>query len=446
MFGKPGFVLFLSAALARQTGCSKDAIVEMTDTGGPDVDVTSPTADTGDGPSAGPLVVTVENTAGPYVGARVVFHDPSGAVLGTEVTDDAGVASWPSFPEGGGVTAATSGRTSRLSTMLDLAPGALSIEPVVDIQTVGTMEVRLPPPFPGAETYDFGNGCAGALDVDLAKVHVVEVDPTCLDEDQRGFLVAVAYDADGLAIAHATEPSLFVGRLAPAQVWLDSWRTDFQRFDVSLDGVPDRAASIQILGYDMHRGLIGYGDFFSSAPGPDPLTAPGMRLTGAMDDILVIARVNYEGTGLASSSEYSRGLGTVPAELNLGLTGQMPPRLHEVDFDIASSTISWTLDGPFPQADVARLSLNWTRGTNGYEWIVAGPVPPEQRLVLPELPQSLETWMFTSPGDFVENPLVLLHGGSAIEGWPDLRARFTPFWESRMQGPTPFETYLAIGI
>ncbi|MEN0068365.1 MAG: hypothetical protein AAGA48_39965 [Myxococcota bacterium] len=437
-------LVFLTVLLASMKACSSSSTVEMTDTGQPDVP--SSTADTGAVATVGALEVKVENTAGPYVGSLVVFHDPSGAVLGTKLTDEAGVASWSPFPEGGGVTTATSGSTSHLSTMLDLVPGALIVNPGFAPEPFGTMNVQLPPPFPGAAFYDVGNGCTGELDAVLSKVHELEVDPFCLDDDQRGYVVAIAYDADGLAIAHATEPSVFVGRLAPAQVLLDSWRTDFRSFDVSLTGVPDETWSVQLLTYDMQRGFIGYGDFFSAAPGPEPLSAPGMRLTGAMDDILVTAIANYEGAGAASSSEYSRGLGTIPAVLNLGLTGQMPPRLHEVDFDIASSTVSWTLDGPFPQADMARVSLAWTRGANSYEWILAGPVPSGSQLTLPELPQDLDAWMFTTPGDFAGSPWVFLRGGSAVDGWPNLRERFTPFWRFRMQGPTPFESYAAFAF
>jgi len=413
----------------------------------PDSGSPTPTPTTGDtGPTTPAdtalevLVATAEGS--PYVGLDVVFHAPDGTVAQLSETDGDGRVTLDPFPDGGGVTVVVPGTATALLSMLDLAPGSLTIDPTEGTpqgEPVGAVQFTAENPFPGATRYGVYSNC-DSNGIAPGFATLLEEHATCLDANMRTNVLALAQTEDE-TLAFGYETDLFVNGRTPSQVVLDAWRDDWRSIDVVVSNAPATVEEVTV----RHRELRGEAVLLTSdrrevAPAPGGVTVPLDRVIGELGSVVVEVRTLNQSSVGSSLSTYFRGSETVPTVLAVDLSQDVPPRLHEVAYDDTTREVAFTLDGAFPDADAASTLLSWDGGYS--VWLITGAPPDQPRLRVPQLPAELKS-LDPAAAD-VQRVTVRLSGTTQHDGWPALRDAY-PVPLGFEPGPGAFEGWLSEG-
>ena len=390
------------------------------DTGDTGVIDTGP-VDTGE--AAGLLLAEVSDDGQPFPGARVVFHDADGTVLGTETVDRYGLASWPDFPAGGTVTAAIDEGDSRtLLTATDLDPedGFVVLDPsgFGDRESV-PVTLELPGEHPDATTYAVrACGRFGSQSViDPTSSESFEFASWCRSADGTLQVMAQAMDG-GDPVAWSLAEDLRAEDTGTFSSWSTSWTTvdvTVENLPADLDGDPEVALFGSVEGVDVF-----HETYEGCSVSSSEVECTGLEIPADLDNLGVRVGASYDVSDATSPLQVYEHHDTVPSTVTVDLADRALPPMDDPALDPGSRELGWTVDGQASGVDLAIGLVSYEIGGTSYVWIVQAPTDGSAPIVLPELPPVLSTWWTEDQAAFPDPPGVLLVEDSRYD-YPDLR-------------------------
>lgn len=363
--------------------------------------------------------VTIYDTDGkPLPGVDVVFHDAAGQPTSVAVSDGqgrvevdaAGVAM---------VTAIFADPTApKLTTIMGLTPGqevAIGTPPApatgVAARSV-TLQAHLPAAAPDADTYAIATGCGSHQGsyVDTLETPESEI---CWTGDHRIDVFAAAMTSAGGAstpLAFALAPDVAVTESDTVSVSLEAWRTDWQRFTATLEGIPDAIDELsyaltgrlggQVFPIPWARGTFaaGGGDHHATdVPIPPAFfTGLGASITISAHGAAVVSEqsLTWEGAGVPDT--LTANVDQIRLPLFSAVTGAWTENSLRVD---------WTADRSLAGTTAITADVFWSSGDIWVDWTIQAPGRSDAFLVAPRLPDAFKSLL---PAASVGAPLANL--------------------------------------
>lgn len=343
----------------------------------------------------GPVTVRTSVNNVPLAMVPVVFHDSTGAVLSSTVTDENGMATYD-LPANGMITSFGTdlfgpgpGPTGKgpdlpsLHTIAGVQPGEyydwrLDGLTFPEDNLIGDIVPTLPGPLMGADYYTIEFGCADYFIADPNTAESVPLFTRCVGTSSVVDVLAQARDANYQVIGYSVARDVPIGNAVP--VAFGAWDTTLVDANLQVTGAPPEAfgstARVQLIRRSsLYQQSENYGEFTNgqfTAPYTFPVFGEGREVT------LEIS------LGIASSLYATRIDNATP-----------------LTFDFATNEIPYMSGVTFDRADLLRPTVSWTVGNGtpstffmvGFNndlanWTVV--MPPELReMKQPELPDSL---------------------------------------------------------
>jgi hypothetical protein len=366
-------------------------------------------------------------------GARVVFHDASGAVAGVVRADVVGVAKFPIEP-GGLVTVAFPNdivlTTSRIQllTFTDVDPGD---DVTVEIPSFGAVpptpypsdvagSLRLElPPLENAGSYVVDLGCENVTTDQL--VTIVDVPKRCLGSDDTVDITVNAYTPPDLPSHLGTTYAnrIPVSADAIGDVALPDWVTPHPTIDVAFTDQPEGATNVFAVAT-----MLADGEAFdpimadTAALAGEPVTLSPGFIADFAEQIDLEVRVH---AGVANMTTLF--LLSAPVEVASSVTGDaLLPTVRDVEVDASGGAIAWTNTGDVAAAgaDATFLHLRSERRegvvTRHRRWTITTAPDTASPFVLPELPPELDDYR-PRPGDDYFDPGIVTFDADWIAGY-----------------------------
>ena len=386
--------------------------------GGESDSPTGTTGTTGDTGSAGSTTVTVAS-GGPFVGATVALHGPTGSLLETATTNVAGQVVFDDLPPGGAITVLVPGDTNGLVTLFGLTPGEdVFVNPdVASRDFVGAVEVTLDESYPAADDLLVTAGCTSPA-MGVGQTRTYEITENCVAADGTVSFLAEAYGGTPYGpMAHALVERVAVG----SEVGIGGWSDAYLDFPVNAANAPDGTGEVQVIQFGLENGV----ELQRDARPPEPI-AQGQTLSYTMDR--VVPGIDRSGVSVAwqttqrsgaSSCSLEQTFTGAPGGVGVDLTADLMARPSDIAVNVSGGEISWTMPED-PRADGLLLILSYTVDAQPYRWLMLAPVG--SGVAVPELPSAFTSWW---GGATPEVALAVL-GGTAVEGYGEFGGTFPP--------------------
>jgi hypothetical protein len=356
-------------------------------------------------PSAGPVEVTVQQRTStePASGVTVVFHDASGAVLSTSVTDAAGKARGD-IPSGGQITVA---RPDDLLTIAGAEPGAMYLVPGIPEGRqlpLGQATITTPGALTGAPagaTYHLSVGCSTQSFAAAAGSVEISVFPACPAKNGTVHVVARVLDDEGALLAFST-----VAATAAAGDWtatLPAW-TSADGLTVTVTGGPAGTESVAT-----ELAFVLDGHVYLGATASTPGTSGTFAFpvdNAAVDAFRVTISASFA-NGYATTTTIAAPTATQTVAL-----GGLLPRLTAVDVSGGVRAELSFGGGSFADSDGGIATFGWEETST---WRVIVPPGTASPITLPALPDQLAA---LRPSEDQDAPLLSFWESTGIDAYP----------------------------
>lgn len=405
-------------------------VEEMADGG----DAATPDAmpgDTGtmDAMPTGPVTVRIIQNLMPQPNVPVFFHDPSGAVITSTVTDMNGEAS-AIVPSGGMVTSTAitpfiSGPSVRrhsvraegggpgfgegFHTVVGVEPGDVYVwgvqfnEPPPPPPPVGDLLISLPGGFVNAQSYSVEFGCGLYYFLDEMTPEQVDVTDNCVGTSTVVDVLAQARDINNEVIAFAVARNVPVGR--GVTVTMPAWDENLINADFAVTNAPNTA-----LTGDVQFNLVRRGFQYEDTQRNGDFMAGGLRLPLLVSDFGDAHDV-MANLVLGASQTLLVGRFDVNQPLAFDFVNDNLPHLTDATVDaitdVERPTITWTL-GQGSVEDFVLVGFN----NDAVLWTVLAP-PTATEVKMPELPDAFAA-MRPTANTVHQPPLVIVISSSLL--------------------------------
>lgn len=380
------------------------------------------------GPTTASVLVVTANKL-PEPGVQVVFHDASGAVLGTETTDATGIATHP-MPAGGSVTAVFGNATaSNLVTILGAQPGdALT---TLDPARIGNVAFAVTPPAGAAPTgtanlvVRFGTcsfyfpSTGGAADL---------VVTYCDNPSDVTTVVLVAVNGNGAPLASTALTGVtFAAQTALS--FVDPWVPTTMTDTVTVTGVPANGA---VADSNPQVNLA-----VSTCAGTDSITTyrfennpanlAGGTFTEGVNRLLPTAAFAqneidfYESPsgGLALRALVTRGALAATRTVDFGTP--LPVITSSTIAGGAAPAVTFTSASTLAGTKGIETYFTWSNDNTGGNWLVYAP-PTTTTIAPPALPAALATFAPNAQSVFGDAPFVAAIDATFLPSYATVRA------------------------
>lgn len=374
-----------------------------------DIDAGETSGDAGTDAGSGPVNVIVERDGSRRAALSVIFHDGSGAVIETVVTDAEGEAT-STVPDVGMVTVVTEDTdATRLFAVQGVRPrDTIRFELPTNLDTNRELRVSLPGPHPGATSYRVSSFCFSSDSFD--------------DASMVSFGCDIAGRTRVLAVAQSSPPawSLRYTYDDAVDVTMPAWQTESTLMSVRVgrDGFTDvgLSAGVGDLAW-MGQSVLAVGDATS-----ETISIPSLPI-----DIIVSAFGTRASTPSLTSvvSRFYRAGELSGFDEDLGATPAITA-LETVRDDPSRPGIGWSGTGVRTGVEVV---MGYTPDALPVFWTITSP-PDSVVVSVPALPDELASLRPTTEAPFYD--VRFLDGGTDIS-WDALRSRPYRPWVERTQ-------------
>jgi hypothetical protein len=400
-------------------------------------DTSTPDAPVDSGPA--PVTLLVTNDLGPEPGVLVVFHDSTGAILGTATTGANGTVSQQLAPNSQVTAVLQNADGMGLVTIQGVQPGdALTAFDDVNLAIPGgTVNVNAVPDAGAIPLTDYSayvgscTGSSSAVPFSLAG----DVAYPCEIQGQFPLLVTATTDSSELAYTYTTGNSFPLDG-GPAQVSVTTpWATDESSPQLSVINVPPFGSSggSLYLSFSEVAGNVGSRNVSFETPEDGGASAlfvghPGYA-AGVQTEVAL--RNNIQNYYLASYQSLAARTGPLdggsPSTVDFSqVLPQITGSTASVDDGGTTSRpiVSWTAASSLGAADglvvATSFTIDYDGGSFGSVWWTIIAPPTATSVVPPELPASLGTPAVNTGGRY-GFPTVVAVEASYFTGYAQLR-------------------------
>ncbi|MDX2089401.1 MAG: hypothetical protein SFX73_16230 [Kofleriaceae bacterium] len=369
------------------------------DDGGGNSPVDAAPADTAIDSAPQPVTVTAKDRGTGVANLAVVFHDPTGALLGQTTTDASGNATL-AMPAGGMVTVIDDREGGELKPMTvgGVEPGDALTFTLYELKPAGTPTTSATlsiPTIPNVAGFQFNTGCEGISTGSGSSSIPANITTRCLDAAEKFHVLGMAH-ANGQPRAWtllADQPKTTTSATFPA------WNETLETVSLFLEGIPADTESMSLSLRVRIGGTPRYwhGADVSGASGTASILAP----PGVGD-----ARLWYGEAHLPIANGFDPQFGilavTSPtvANASFDFATSPLPRADAIGIDLTGAPkLTWSVTGAAGSTDRIVLSLQADQGPRDIEWLISLPPDAVSPFTLPALPGDLASILPTANDD-----------------------------------------------
>jgi len=433
-------IALCSILAAAAIGCGDDDGGSQMADAGPDVDGAPR-------PDAAPAVNSCGlrlNFPSAYenAGKLVLFHAPSGSLIGDAVTDVDGIASRADcvvgttitvdLASGGGESGA---RYARLVTVAGVSPGDTVVFPGSSNQSLGTVEADSDDAgFVGATAYWWGagNGCSSTYG-DPDGVYSLDVYRSCMGTDQNVDILGLAYDGSDNIIGYSSAKGVAVVPGGTANATLGTWANVSAETDitVSVSNAPLTGSSyVYVLQGRDHVSFWGDGRYLE----PELDGSDEFVMEALPDDFVDFHSYDVSHYEVTFPQPYRRNrTRSAPNKAPSFDFGDLLPSVDGASFGVVggSPTATFVVGGALSGIDGGAAAFSFNGPNLFGEWYVIFPAPTSNTVVLPELPKE---YFGAMEGTFI-NPWALSFYDYGSLDYQGLLATPLDIWGAPWNGP-----------
>jgi len=436
-------MIVLSSILAATAfGCGDD------DGGGGQTADAGPDVDGAPSPDAAPTVSSCGvrlnfESAYENAGKLVLFHAPSGSLIGDAVTDVDGIASRADCVVGTTITVdlASAGgepgaRYARLVTVAGVSPGDTVVFPSSNTSDyIGQVQEDSDDAgFVGATAYWWGagNGCSATYG-DPDGVYSLDVYRSCMGTDQNVDILGLAYDGSDNIIGYSSAKGVAVVPGGTANATLGTWANVSAETDiaVSVSNAPLTGSSYARLeqGRD-HVRFWGDGRYLE----PDLDGSDEFVMEALPDDFVDFHAYEFSHYEYVFPQPYRRNwTRSAPNKAPSLDFGDLLPSVDGASFGVVggSPTATFVVGGALSGIDGGAAAFSFNGPNLFGEWYVIFPAPTGNTVVLPALPKE---YFGAMEGTFI-NPYGISFFEYGAMDYQDLLATPLDIWGAPWNGP-----------
>ncbi|MGO8997001.1 MAG: hypothetical protein ACLQVI_27105 [Polyangiaceae bacterium] len=413
------------------------------DTSAPDTSAPSPN-----------VTMTVTSPTGPEPGVTVVFGDATGAVLSSQTTNDAGVASG-AIPANGAVTVlfGVAGTPVNVS-ILGAQPGdALTMsDPTKTATSPGSpwMAVTsVPASEPSGTTFSWFGNCGTGDNVGLPGD--VQLSANCFNASADTTPVLLLAEGDNdlgetVELAYAFQKSIPITTFSTTVVndvpmSADTWMTPSTE-TLALTNPPVGATTAETY-YEEFAGGVMHSEWLANGEAASAVNVTFQADGGFPDGGFPAPFASHPGypdfvqseIDIYWSSSFTRQVAAVraaaPSTTNVFDLSQLIPVLNAPTVSTSvpgQPSVSWSAAGPVPSSAVGVvLSFTWTNASASGTWTLVSPASATSAQA-PLLPAGLSAWApVTADGGVAvvsPFPTAVVAGGIAVPSYAQFRATY----------------------